>query len=171
MTPVDGLVMGTRCGDIDPGIIPYLMQCEDIGRVTVNSLLNKHSGLLGVSGVSSDMRELEEAAVKGGNERAALALKMFRYRVRKYIGAYAASMGGVDVVVFTGGIGENQHTTRYEMAKDFEFLGLHFDNEKNANAKGEEKIISKDDSRVITMVIPTNEELVIAQDTAEIIKR
>ena len=168
MTPVDGLVMGTRCGDIDPGIIPYVMQCEDIGRVSVNSMLNKHSGLLGVSGVSSDMRELDAAAA-GGNERAKLALQMFSYRVRKYIGAYSAAMGGVDVVVFTGGIGENQQNIRYEVAKDLEYLGLEFDNEKNSEVRGKEKIISKDGSRVVAIVIPTDEELVIAQDTAELI--
>ncbi len=169
LTPVEGLVMGTRCGDLDPGIITYVMQCEDISGPTVNTLINKHSGLLGVSGVSSDMRELEAAALNG-NERAQLALRMFRYRVRKYIGAYAAAMGGVDVVVFTGGIGENSDNTRYEIATGLEFLGLEFDQEKNADVRGEEKIISKDSSRVIAMVIPTDEELVIAQDTEAIIK-
>lgn len=169
LTPVEGLVMGTRAGDIDPSIVTYVMQCEDIGKTSVNSLLNKHSGLLGVSGVSQDMRELEEAATNG-NERAQLALQMFIYRVRKYIGAYAAAMGGVDAVVFTGGIGENQCNTRYKIAKDFEFLGLHFDEEKNKEARGEEIIISKDDSRVVAIVIPTDEELVIAQDTERIIK-
>jgi len=169
LTPVEGLVMGTRAGDIDPGIVTYVMQCEDIGITSVNSLLNKHSGLLGVSGVSQDMRELEAAAVNG-NERAQLALQMFIYRVRKYIGAYAAAMGGVDAIIFTGGIGENQCNTRYEIAKDFEFLGLEFDKDKNADVKGEEKIISKDNSRVAAMVIPTDEELVIALDTEEIIK-
>ena len=169
MTPVDGLVMGTRCGEIDPGIIPYVMQCEDIGRVSVSSLLNKHSGLLGVSGISSDMRELEAAAAKG-NERAQLALRMFCYRVRKYIGAYTATMGGLDAVIFTGGIGENAHNIRYEIAKDLEFIGLELDKDKNTCVKGEEMIISKDGSLVVAMVIPTNEELVIAQDTADIIK-
>ena len=170
LTPVEGLVMGTRCGDIGPGVINYVMQCEDIGRETVNTLINKHSGLLGVSGVSSDMREVETAAANG-NERAQLALRMFRYRARKYIGAYAAAMGGVDVVVFTGGIGENSDITRYEIAKDFEFLGLEFDEEKNKGVRGEEKIISKDGSRVIAMIIPTDEELVIAQDTEAIIRK
>ena len=168
MTPVDGLVMGTRCGDIDPGILPYVMQCEDIGSVSVSSMLNKHSGLLGISGISSDMRELD-AAVAQGNERAKLALQMFCYRVRKYVGAYSATMGGVDVIVFTGGIGENQQNIRYEISKDFEYLGLFFDQEKNNKVKGEEKVISKDDSRVVAMVIPTDEELVIAQDTASLI--
>jgi acetate kinase len=169
LTPVEGLVMGTRCGDLDPGIITYIMQCEDISRGTVNTLVNKHSGLLGVSGVSSDMRELE-AASKNGNERAKLALRMFRYRVRKYIGAYAAAMGGVDAVVFTGGIGENSDGTRYEIAKDMEFLGLEFDRDKNAGVRGEEKIISTENSRVAALVIPTDEELVIAQDTETIIR-
>ena len=169
LTPLEGLVMGTRCGDIDPGIVTYVMQCEDISRGAVNSLINKHSGLLGVSGVSSDMRELETASANG-NERAQLALRMFRYRVRKYIGAYAAAMGGVDVVVFTGGIGENSDNTRFEIAKDLEFLGLEFDQDKNAGVRGEEKIISKDNSRVIAMIIPTDEELVIAQDTEVIIR-
>jgi len=168
LTPVEGLVMGSRCGDLDPGIITYVMQCEDIGRSAVNTLLNKHSGLLGVSGVSSDMRELEAAATKG-NERAQLAMRMFGYRVRKYIGAYAAAMGGVDVVVFTGGVGENQCSMRYEIAKDLEFLGLEFDTDKNTGLRSEEKIISKDGSRVTAIVIPTDEELVIAQDTEVII--
>ena len=168
LTPVEGLVMGTRCGDIGPGVINYVMQCEDIGREVVNTLINKHSGMLGVSGVSSDMREVE-AAADNGNERAQLALRMFSYRARKYIGAYAAAMGGVDVVAFTGGIGENSCDTRYEIAKDMEFLGLEFDRDKNTGVRGEEKIISKDGSRVIAMVIPTNEELMIAQDTEAII--
>ena len=169
LTPVDGLVMGTRCGDIDPGIVPYVMECEDIGRSSVSSLLNKHSGLLGVSGVSSDMRELETASASG-NERAKLALQMFRYRVRKYIGAYAAVMGGVDVIVFTGGIGENSINSRYEISKDLEFMGIEFDQEKNILVQAEEKIISKEGSRVVVMVIPTDEELVIARDTEKIIK-
>jgi len=168
LTPVEGLVMGTRCGDLDPGVITYVMQCEDIGRSAVNSLINKHSGLLGVSGVSSDMREVE-AAAESGNERAQLAIRMFCYRVRKYIGAYAAAMGGVDAVVFTGGVGENQSNIRYEIAKDLEFLGLEFDEEKNNGTRGEEKIISKDGSRVTLMVIPTDEELVIALDTEKLI--
>jgi len=170
LTPVEGLVMGTRSGDIDPGIITYVMQCEDINTAAANTLINKHSGLLGVSGISSDMRELE-AAADNGNERAQLALRMFCYRVRKYIGAYAAAMGGVDVIVFTGGIGENSCKTRYEIAKDLEFLGLEYDKEKNMGVRGVEKIISKDGSRVIAMVIPTDEELVIAQDTEAIVKK
>jgi acetate kinase len=167
LTPVEGLVMGTRCGDLDPGIMTYVMEREDINRSGINSLINKHSGLLGVSGISSDMRELETAAEQG-NERAKLALAMFHYRVRKYIGAYAAAIGGVDVVVFTGGIGENADTSRYEISKGLEFLGLEFDQEKNAGVRGKEKIISKDGSRVTAIIIPTDEELVIARDTAAI---
>jgi acetate kinase len=169
LTPMEGLVMGTRCGDIGPGVVTYIMQCEDIGPETVKSLINKFSGLLGISGVSSDMREVE-AAAKSGHERAQLALRMFTYRARKYIGAYAAAMGGVDVVVFTGGIGENADNVRYEIAKDMEYLGLEFDKDKNTGSRGEEIIISKDGSRVIAMVIPTDEELVIAKDTEAIIR-
>lgn len=169
LTPVEGLVMGTRCGDLDPGIMTYIMQCEDINRSALNTLINKHSGLLGISGVSSDMRELATAAANG-NERAQLSLKIFYYRVRKYIGAYAAAMGGVDAVVFTGGIGENSDTARYEISRDMEFLGLEFDKQKNTGVYGEEKVISKDGSRVAALVIPTNEELVIAQDTEMIIR-
>ncbi|MDR1667675.1 MAG: acetate kinase [Bacteroidales bacterium] len=168
LTPVEGLVMGTRCGDLDPGIMTYVMEREDINRTGINSLVNKHSGLLGISGVSSDMRELEEAAANG-NERAQLALDMFHYRVRKYIGAYAAAMGGVDTVVFTGGIGENSDTSRYEIAKELDFIGLSFDKQKNAGVRGQEKIISTDASRVTAIIIPTNEELMIARDTAAIV--
>ncbi|MDR1673624.1 MAG: acetate kinase [Bacteroidales bacterium] len=170
LTPVEGLVMGTRCGDIDPGVMTYVMDREDINRSGINSLMNKHSGLLGVSGVSSDMRELETAAQQG-NERAQLALQMFHYRARKYIGAYAAAMGGVDTVVFTGGIGENSDTSRYEITKGLEFLGLEFDREKNAGVRGQEKIISTDASRVTAIIIPTNEELMIARDTATIVRK
>jgi acetate kinase len=169
LTPVEGLVMGTRCGDLDPGIMTYIMQCEDINRSALNTLINKHSGLLGISGVSSDMRELATAAANG-NERAQLSLKIFYYRVRKYIGAYAAAMGGVDAIVFTGGIGENSDTARYEISRDMEFIGLEFDKQKNTGVHGEEKVISKDGSRVAALVIPTNEELVIAQDTEMIIR-
>ncbi|GHT23286.1 acetate kinase [Bacteroidia bacterium] len=170
LTPVEGLVMGTRCGDLDPGIMTYVMEREDINRTGINSLINKHSGLLGISGVSSDMRELETAAA-GGNRRAQLALDMFHYRVRKYIGSYAAAMGGVDTVIFTGGIGENSDSSRYEIAKGFEFLGLELDEAKNAGVRGLEKIISKDGSKVTAIIIPTNEELMIARDTALIAGR
>lgn len=170
MTPVEGLVMGTRCGDIDPGILPYLMQHEELNISTANTLINKHSGLIGISGVSSDMREVT-AAANSGNERAILALNMFYYRIRKYIGAYAAAMGGVDVLVFTGGIGENADYARAAILKDFEFLGLEFDPKRNTGVRGKEALISADTSKVKVVIIPTNEELVIAQDTTEIVSK
>lgn len=168
LTPVEGLIMGTRSGDLDLGVLTFIMEKEEIGLNAANTLINKHSGMLGVSGVSSDMREIEDAAA-AGNERAQLALDMYDYRVRKYIGAYAAAMGGVDVVIFTGGIGENADITRKGIAENLEFLGLEFDQEKNKGARGKEKIISKDGSKVKCVIIPTNEELVIAEDTLRII--
>ena len=170
LTPVEGLIMGTRTGDLDVGVLLYLMQKEGVDVNNANTLVNKFSGMLGITGVSSDMREIEQAAEKG-NERAALGLDMYHYRVRKYIGAYAAAMGGVDVVVFTGGIGENGPESREEMCKGFEFLGLDFDLEVNRGSRGKELIISKPGSRVTAMVVPTNEELVIAKDTEEIISK
>ena len=170
LTPVEGLIMGTRTGDLDVGVLLYLMQKEGVDVNNANTLVNKFSGMLGITGVSSDMREIEQAAEKG-NERAALGLDMYHYRVRKYIGAYAAAMGGVDVVVFTGGIGENGPESREEMCKGFEFLGLDFDLEVNRGIRGKELIISKPSSRVTAMVVPTNEELVIAKDTGEIISK
>ncbi len=168
LTPVEGLIMGTRTGDLDLGVLFFLMNKEEIGTQAANTLVNKHSGVLGISGVSSDMREIEKAAGEG-NKRAQLALDMYHYRVRKYIGAYAAAMGGVDILVFTGGIGERGPETREEICKNFEFLGLEFDPEKNKGKRGEEVIISKEDSKVKVLVVPTNEELVIAQDTYEIV--
>jgi acetate kinase len=135
-----------------------------------NTLVNKFSGMIGITGVSSDMREIEQAA-ESGNERAQLGLDMYHYRVRKYIGSYAAAMNGVDVVVFTGGIGENGPESREEMCKGFEFMGLEFDADANRGKRGKELIISKPGSRVIAMVVPTNEELVIARDTQEIIAK
>lgn len=168
LTPVEGLIMGTRTGDMDLGVLFYIMNKEEIGTQAANTLVNKHSGVLGISGVSSDMREIEKAAGEG-NKRAQLALDMYHYRVRKYIGAYAAAMGGVDILVFTGGIGERGPETRDEICKNFEFLGLEFDPEKNKGKRGEEVIISKEDSKVKVLVVPTNEELVIAQDTYEIV--
>jgi acetate kinase len=170
LTPVEGLVMGTRSGDLDLGVLTYVMQREELDVSTANSFINKHCGLLGVSGVSSDMRELRNAA-KEGNDRARLAIDMFCYRVRKYIGAYAAILGGVDLIVFTGGIGENADAIRASIAKDFEYLGLLFDPERNAEAGGKEKVISKEKSKVTLMVVPTNEELVIARDTLEIVSQ
>ena len=169
LTPVEGLMMGTRTGDLDVGALTFIMSKEVIGLDATNTLLNKHSGVLGVSGVSSDMREVEEAAGKG-NERAKLALDMYQYRVKKYIGAYTAAMGGVDVIIFTGGIGENADDLRESIASGFEYLGLEFDAEKNKGARSKEIDLATDNSKVKVWVIPTDEELVIARDTYEIVK-
>jgi acetate kinase len=168
LTPVEGLIMGTRSGDLDLGVLIYIMRREEIGIAEANTLINKHSGILGITGISSDMREVEEAA-KGGNWRASLGLDMYHYRIRKYIGAYAAAMGGVDILVFTGGIGENADLTRSEVCKDFEYMGLKFDAEKNKGVRGKEKVISAGNSKVTVIIVPTNEELVIARDTRDIV--
>jgi acetate kinase len=169
MTPVEGLMMGTRTGDLDAGALTYVMSKEEIGIPTTNMLVNKFSGVLGVSGVSSDMREVIDASKK--NVRAKLALDMFCYRIRKYIGAYAAAMNGVNIIVFTGGIGENSALVRAEVCKGLTFMGVEFDMSKNESTKGKETIISNPHSKVKTVVIPTNEELVIALDTEEIVKK
>jgi len=169
LTPVEGLMMGTRTGDLDVGALTFIMGKEVIGLDATNTLLNKHSGVLGVSGVSSDMREVEEAA-EAGNERAKLALDMYQYRVKKYIGSYTAAMGGVDVIIFTGGIGENADEMRKEITSNFEYLGLEFDNSKNKGVRGKEVELTKNSSRVKVWIVPTDEELVIARDTYEIVK-
>jgi len=168
LTPVEGLIMGTRAGDLDLGVLTYIMRKEEIGISTANTLINKHSGMLGITGVSSDMREIEEASTKG-NKRANLGLEMYHYRVKKYIGAYSAAMGGIDILIFTGGIGENADHGRKEICKEMEFLGIELDEKKNNGLRGKEEVISSDKSRVKVMVIPTNEELVIAEDTFEIV--
>ena len=170
LTPVEGLIMGTRCGDMDLGVLIHIMRKEELSVSTANALINKHSGMLGVTGVSSDMREIEKAAEEK-DERCILALEMYHYRIRKYIGAYAAVMGGTDVVVLTGGIGENADLTRAEVCKDFEYLGLEFDPQRNKGVRGREQLISSDKSRVKVIVVPTNEELVIAEDTMQIVQR
>jgi acetate kinase len=170
LTPVEGLIMGTRSGDIDGGAVTLIMEKEEIDYASLNTLINKHSGMLGVSGVSSDMREIEKAAAEG-NERAALSLKMYDYRVKKYIGAYAAAMGGVDILVFTGGVGENGWETRENICADLEFMGIEFDKEKNHGVRAKETVISKDKSRATVIIIPTNEEFVIASDTKQIIEK
>jgi acetate kinase len=169
LTPVEGLIMGTRSGDIDAGALLYIAYKEDLSIDQMNKLVNKESGVYGISGISPDMRELEMASLEG-NKRAKLALDMFHYRIRKYIGAYAAVMGGVDVLVFTGGIGENGSESREEICKDFEYMGLKFDPAKNKGLRSKAAIISKDDSKVKVMVMPTNEELAIALDTFELVK-
>ena len=167
LTPLEGLVMGTRSGDIDAGAVTFIMEKEGLNATGISNLLNKKSGVLGVSGVSSDMRELE-AAVAAGNPKAILAEKMYFYRIKKYIGAYAAALGGVDIILFTGGVGENQANCRSEVCEGLEFMGVKIDLEKN-KVRGEEAIISADDSKVTVAVIPTDEELMIASDTLAIL--
>ncbi len=168
-TPVEGLLMGTRAGDIDAGVVSYIMDKEMIGTSSISTLLNKHSGVLGVSGISSDMRELE-AAYEAGNERAILAEEMYFYRIKKYIGAYAAALGGVDIIVFTGGVGENQASCRSGACRGLEFMGISLNEELNNKVRGEEVIISKPDSKVKVLIIPTDEEFMIASDTMQILK-
>ncbi len=168
-TPLEGLVMGTRTGALDPAIVPFLMENENISLKEVNSLLNKESGVFGISGVSSDFRDLD-AAADTGNERAQLALDMFAYRIKQYIGQYAAIMGGLDVLVFTAGIGEHNSRVRANVIKGLEFLGVKVDWKKNA-IRGEEINISTDEAIVKTLVVPTNEELMIALDTKKLVSK
>ncbi len=162
-TPVEGVVMGTRCGNIDAGVVTYIQKKYELDNKGISDVLNKKSGFLGVSGVSSDARDIENAATEG-NHRAQLALDMFRYSVKKYIGAYAAAMNGVDLIVFTGGIGENDKAVRESVLTGCSFLGIDFDPEAN-NVRGEDRIITKPGSKVIATTVTTNEELVIAQET------
>ena len=166
LTPLEGLVMGTRCGDIDPAILPMLMKKENMDADAIDSYINKESGVLGISGVSSDFRDIEGAADEG-NERAKLALDVFAYRVQKYVGAYAAAMNGVDAIVFTAGLGENSISMRESIAEAFGYLGAKIDKERN-NVRGKACEISTADSKVKLFVIPTNEELMIARDTKSI---
>jgi len=169
LTPLEGLMMGTRSGDIDGGAITFLQKKLDLNADGMSNLLNKQSGVLGITDESSDMRDVENAA-KEGNARAQLALDMYFYRIKKYIGAYAAAMGGVDIIVFTAGVGENQVGMREAVCDGLEFLGVKFDKEKN-NVRGEEAIISADDSKVTVCVIPTDEELMIASDTMALVQK
>lgn len=164
-TPLEGLLMGTRSGDLDPSLILYIMGKEGLTVGEANTLLNKHSGLIGISGESSDMREIL-SAVKDNQQRSKWAFEIFCYRIKKYVGSYSAAMGGLDALVFTGGIGENSKEIREEVCKEMEFLGIHLDDLKNQNA---DEIISTENSKVKVMRIPTNEELVIALDTAKIV--
>lgn len=168
LTPTEGLMMGTRVGDVDPGALTYLMERRDIGYKELQKIINKESGVLGVSGISNDMRDIE-AGIAEGNERARLAMDMYEYRILKYIGAYSAVLGGVDVIVFTGGVGENQTGTREQICRKLEYMGVTFDAEAN-KVRGEEIEISGKDSKVHVVVIPTDEELMIAEDTASIVK-
>ena len=170
LTPLEGVMMGTRCGDLDIGAVLTLADIENLSINDVNVLVNKKSGILGISGLSSDMRDVEIAAEEG-HERAILALEMFAYRVKKYIGAYAAAMGGVDLIVFTGGIGENDTRSRNKIMEGLEFLGLEFDAELSLKSRGVKQVLTSDNSKVKVMVYPTNEELVIASDTYEIVTK
>jgi acetate kinase len=167
MTPVEGLLMGTRSGDIDAGVLTYIMEKENVGSRAISTIVNKYSGVLGISGVSSDMREIE-AAVKEKNGRAILALNVYNYKIKKYIGSYAAALGGVDILVFTGGVGENQTGTRKIVCEGLEFMGISIDDNLN-KMRGEEAVISRIDSPVKVVVIPTDEEFMIALDTLNLL--
>lgn len=169
LTPLAGVMMGSRSGDIDPSAVTYIMEKLGLQPQEMAEYLNKESGVLGISGVSSDMREVEAAAAEG-NKRARLALEMYTYRIKKYIGAYAAAMGGVDIIVWTAGVGENQTDIRENSCKGLEFLGIKIDSEAN-NTRGEEAIISAPDSKVTVCVIPTDEELMIAKDTMALLQK
>ena len=162
-TPLAGVLMGTRSGDVDPALLPFIAKTEKMGMDEIDMLLNKKSGLLGISGTSSDLRDVEDAALKG-DKRAQLAVNMLNYDIKKFVGAYAAAMGGVDVLVFTAGVGENSIPTRAAVCEGLDFLGIKIDPEKN-DVRGKEADISAADSRVRVLVIPTNEELMIARDT------
>ena len=166
-TPLAGLPMGTRSGDIDAGILEYLMNKYGMDIKEMVNVLNKKSGVMGASGVSSDFRDLEEA-FEQGNERAGLAVDMFNYGVKKLIGAYAAAMGGVDAIIFTAGVGENSASQRMAIASDLEFMGVKMDEDAN-KVRGEERVISAPDSKVTVLLVPTNEELMIAMDTEALV--
>ena len=167
MTPTEGLIMGTRCGDVDAGTLPFIMKKENLDADGLLDLINKKSGVAGFSEISSDMRDIEKA-MREGNKRAIQILNMYSYRIKKYIGAYTAALGGLDILVFTGGVGENQWITRTEVCKNMEYLGLIFDEENNKNERGREIVISKPESKVKVLVVPTDEEYMIASDTQKI---
>lgn len=170
LTPTEGLMMGTRSGDVDPGALTYIMSKHHMTPEELQKVINKESGVAGVSGLSSDMREIE-AAVKDGNEMATLALDMYEQRILKYVGAYAAEMGGVDIIVFTGGVGENQTGVRENVCAPLAFMGVEIDKELNARTRGTETVISTPASKVKVVVVPTDEELMIARDTRDIVSK
>jgi len=169
LTPLEGLMMGTRSGDVDAGAVTFLQKKLNLNPDQLSDLLNKKSGVLGVTDISSDMREIVEAMNKG-NERATLALDMYNYRIKKYVGAYAAAMGGCDIIVFTAGVGENQFEMREAVCKDMEYMGVKLDKELNRSIHSTEAVISTPDSKVTVVVIPTDEELMIATDTMNLLK-
>jgi acetate kinase len=162
-------MMGTRSGDLDPAIVPFTMNKEELTLSEVNSMLNKHSGLQAISGISSDMREITEAMAEG-DKQAKLAFDMYTYRLRKYIGAYAAGMNGIDTLVFTAGVGENSSAVRQAVCENLTFMGVELDEARNAERSKEARFISTDASRVSVLVVPTNEELLIARDTYQLVK-
>ena len=170
LTPLEGLMMGTRSGDVDPSAVLSIMKKEGLTPDQMSDLLNKQSGVFGISGISSDIREVEEA-IKAGNERAALAMQMYDYRIKKYIGAYAAAMGGLDILVFTAGVGEHQADVRAGSVSGLEFMGIKLDEVANNRNFGEEEIISTPDSKVKVVVVPTDEELLIASDTLALLDK
>lgn len=163
-TPVDGLIMGTRCGSVDPGALTYMVEKENLSMKELGNIINKDSGVWGISGVSSDMRDINKAMAEG-NQKAILAMDMYTARIRRFIGGYAALMGGVDMVVFTGGVGENDYVVRELVCRDLEFMGIKFDTQINNGLRGEDKVLSLPESKVKVVTVATNEELVIANDT------
>ena len=167
LTPLEGVMMGTRSGDIDGGAVSFIQKKLGLDADGISNLLNKKSGVLGITGISSDMREID-AASDNGDEKARLALEMYNYRIKKYVGAYAAAMGGADIIVFTAGVGENQANMRESVCENMEWMGVKLDVEKNNAIHGEEAVISAPDSKVTVVVIPTDEELMIASDTMEL---
>lgn len=169
MTPLEGLVMGTRSGDLDPAVVNVIARKEGLSASEVDTLLNTQSGLLGISGLTNDMRELQAELKEHDDRRVRLAIDIFCYRVRKYIGAFLASMGGADAVIFTGGIGENSPDVRERICSGMEWAGLHFDAAKNQETVGREGMISNEDSKLLAYAIPTDEELLIARDTVRVI--
>ena len=170
LTPVEGLLMGTRCGDVDAGALSFIMDKEGLNAAGLSDLINKQSGVMGLSSISSDMREIE-AAIEDGDKKAILTMNVYNYRIKKYIGAYAAALGGLDLLIFTGGVGENQWSTRTAVCREMEFMGIKLDEAKNYHMRGKEMVISTRDSKVTVMVVPTDEELTIAKDTLEILSK
>jgi len=168
-TPVEGLIMGTRVGNLDVGALLFLMEKENLDIKAANELLNKRSGVLGISGISSDMRDIEEEAWKNGNQRANLALNMYFGRVKRYIGAFSAEIGGIDLLIFAGGVGENGPETREKICEGLEYMGVDFDKKANEGVRGKFTLISTPESRVKVLIVPTNEEKVIAADTIRIL--
>lgn len=170
LTPVEGLLMGTRCGDVDAGALAYIIDREKLDATGLSNLINKQSGVQGLSGISSDMREIENAVAEG-DKRARMVLDVYDYRIKKYIGSYAAALGGLDILVFTGGVGENQWATRGSVCRNMEFMGIKLDENLNNGMRGKEMIISLPDSKVTVMVVPTDEEFMIASDTMDILSK